>query len=649
MLPPQHSHSRRAVALWAKQDFWRSYGRSYHSHKLPISCSRGHITGQSRIVASTAFDMLHESFAPPNPRIRPRVPDIAHLVTPGISSTRSFSSSVSTSYEAEAVTEDLESGSETIDSTSSSEVGVPPSGKEEEQFLQELEEASMWHKDPSLWDPMRCRALAEKYDGYLNRMVQELPNDNVKKSIDADFQSQLLSSETVIFALKVLLKCQLQPEELATRVREWEKALGQLKQTPLTDHLSLRLLTANGKAGNVGRVLALLGLRKSRQYEPRDREFIFAIKALRVAQSSQNFNVFLPEAEQSPIDYNPTRWLDAILVNMHQRGYPLTTEIANHMLQCYASGYTGRAIHHFYRVVRRPVAEDGDTEMPIEDMPHEYLNLDERGYRRQPVKVNLSYNPALPPFYKKPSENKGKLMYYAMSQGASNRKKEMTRSEREQDPGFSPPLAAAFAFADSLLHGACGHKGIEFNTQSYNALITACVQRGALWRAVHVLDDVMPQKEATKPTAQSYNLLLAGFGRVGDVVMAQEYVRKMINTGIKPDAVTVREVANGLLNLGDAAAAVTVVQDFFNQHSVLPPYTTHLKILEVCLAREMLHEAKRYVYFIQQLWYWEPNDYHSDDFIKLMRATQRNEQLQKPALKQLFRYFGEDLDDSDFL
>jgi hypothetical protein len=101
--------------------------------------------------------------------------------------------------------------------------------------------------------------------------------------------------------------------------------------------------------------------------------------------------------------------------------------------------------------------------------------------------------------------------------------------------------------------------------------------------------------------------------------------------------------------LGDLPGGVTVVQDFFNQHSALPPYTTHIKILEFCLARGMMYEAKRYVYFLQQLWRWEPNEYHSEEFIKQMRATQRNSQLQKPALKQLFAYFGERLEDSDFL
>jgi pentatricopeptide repeat protein len=230
------------------------------------------------------------------------------------------------------------------------------------------------------------------------------------------------------------------------------------------------------------------------------------------------------------------------------------------------------------------------------------------------------------------------------------------RIERETEPDYSIPLASAFAFAHSLQQGACGHDPVVFNVECYNALIKACVYRGALWRAMNVLDTVIRNSTdengvSLRPNHISYNLILAGLARVGDVITAQRYYHKMLNEdNLEPDAFTVRAIVDGLLNLADAPAAVTVVQDFFNQHSVLPPYTTHCKILEFCLARGMIYEAKRYVYFIQQLWYWKPvENYHSKAFIQLMRATQHNTQLQKPALQKMFAYFGETLDDRDFL
>lgn len=511
-----------------------------------------------------------------------------------------------------------------------------------DSFMLDLERAAAWNHgqqgkvyDESLWEPDFCRTVADRYDTFLQQFVSDsnchLPKD-------------LLSAETVNLAFKVLLKSQLEPDELSQRVRSWERGLGELRQTPLTDHLSLRLLTANGKSGNVGRVLSLLQLRKSRGFAPRQREFVYAVTALQAAQAPRRRNIFVNEHEQPTID-NPTRWLDAILINMHDRGFALTTSMSNRMLHCYAAGYTGKAVHHFYRVVRRPVSTLSEDERPssTDGMPTDMFYLPDSGYQEHPVKVQLEYNRAAPPFYKKPAEVRGKLLYRPDSEQGE------LKLDRETDPSYSPALSGAFAFAESLQHGACGHDEVEFNTASYNALLRACVQRGALWRAMHLIDEVMPLKATTQPNTISYNFLLAGLARVGDVATQQEYYRQMQNAGLEPDAFTARAIVDGLLNLGDTPAAVTVVQDFFNQHSILPPYTTHIKILEFCLARDLIYEAKRYLYFLQQMWHWEPNAYHTESFVRMMRAAQKNTQLQRPALEKLFAYFGETLEDSDFL
>jgi hypothetical protein len=103
-----------------------------------------------------------------------------------------------------------------------------------------------------------------------------------------------------------------------------------------------------------------------------------------------------------------------------------------------------------------------------------------------------------------------------------------------------------------------------------------------------------------------------------------------------------------MLNLGDVASAISLVQDCFNQHSILPSYQTHLKILEFALGTGLRYEAKRHVYFIQQLWRWEKNPYHSEAFVRLMERTKKNPQLSREALEKVFAYFGEPLDNKDF-
>jgi pentatricopeptide repeat protein len=164
---------------------------------------------------------------------------------------------------------------------------------------------------------------------------------------------------------------------------------------------------------------------------------------------------------------------------------------------------------------------------------------------------------------------------------------------------------------------------------------------------MHILDEVMPSN-GIEPDVVAYNSLLLGLSRVGDTPTMKEYFNQMLIKDIAPTKETVEAIVDGLLNLGDVASAITVVQDCFNQHSILPPYTTHLKIFEFALGRSLDFEAKRHVYFIQQLWKWKRNEYHSEKFSRLVELTQKNPKLSKMALKELFAYFGETLDDSDF-
>lgn len=105
---------------------------------------------------------------------------------------------------------------------------------------------------------------------------------------------------------------------------------------------------------------------------------------------------------------------------------------------------------------------------------------------------------------------------------------------------------------------------------------------------------------------------------------------------------------DGYLNAGDISGCVTLVQDLFNQHHILPPYTSHLKIIEFAIGNDLVYEAKRQVFFIQQLWKYAPREGDSEDFQRTMMMTQRNRKLSKSSLKRLFAYFGEELRDDDF-
>lgn len=547
---------------------------------------------------------------------------------------------------------------------------------------------------------------------------------------------KLLSSKVLANAIRSLIRTRMDTPLLSQRIRDIEKIVGLIGWTPITEELSYRLLEANGKAGNVRRTLALLELRRRRGYTPREqdertfqegkelnnvgirrgeKEFIHAIQSIQSAQLPlrRSRNIYLHESQLSDMALdNPTRYLDAILLNMNQREVPLRPEIATQMLHCYASmGRTGRAIHYFYKVVRDPIEEDGfyiagphpthlgeeelgewkerrrrdgmgrvvvsgfedeeegdgneDEEDSIISIEEEDAIIDSSSTKER-TKPRMIMHP-LPPFHKIPSHVEGANLAMnsdhqrpisfvkASSRSSSSNQQEpaqsiktpKTKYEWEVDREWSLSLTAAFAFADSLTHGACGHDPIELNVGGWNCLIKACCYRGAFHRALKILNETMPQK-GIEPDSYSYNTILAGLARVGDISSLKEYLMNMTNKRVPIDKYTVQAMADGFLNVGDISGASTMVQDVFNQHDTLPPYTTHLKIVEFALSNGLIFEAKRHVYFIQQLWKWEPSPHHDKPFISMMEAMKHNPKLSKKALQKLFRHFSEELHDDDF-
>jgi len=237
--------------------------------------------------------------------------------------------------------------------------------------ISNIVKASQW-REGLTWDPQACTKAFNEYEEHLKyissrlqqKQQQEQQTTNtsisftdIAKKVHSDpktFSStqELVSPQIAEKAFKTILKMNIHTSVLSKRVRELERLIGSIRLTPITDSLSFRLLEANAKAGNVGRTMAILHLRKVKGYEPSITEFEYAIRSITSAglYLRCNRNVFIMESDQPGID-NPTRWLDAILINMSSRNFPLTTALANRMLDCYAqTGRSGKAIHYFYKV-----------------------------------------------------------------------------------------------------------------------------------------------------------------------------------------------------------------------------------------------------------------------------------------------------------
>ena len=128
----------------------------------------------------------------------------------------------------------------------------------------------------------------------------------------------------------------------------------------------------------------------------------------------------------------------------------------------------------------------------------------------------------------------------------------------------------------------------------------------------------------------------------------QKFFTAMNQRNVPLSRHVVRAMVDGYLNTSDVAGSITFVQDVFNQYSILPPYNTHLKILEMALASSNPYEATRHVYFLQQLWRFQPNDYHSGSLRRQVRLTVEHPSLSKEALQHMFQYFGYRLEEKDF-
>lgn len=209
--------------------------------------------------------------------------------------------------------------------------------------------AAQWQNSKS-WDPQISRDAVRNYILHLRYILQLQQQDT--DIVDAE--QNILSSHTASLAIQSLLRTKTQTAYLSTNIRHIERLLGSLQSIPMTNQLSFALLHANGKAGNIGRTMQLLALRKEHKFKPKKYEFQHAIQSIISAglDLRKHRNVYVPDEDdmQDPID-NPTRWLDAILINMEERGVTLDIKTANLMLNCFAStGRNAKATYWFFQV-----------------------------------------------------------------------------------------------------------------------------------------------------------------------------------------------------------------------------------------------------------------------------------------------------------
>jgi hypothetical protein len=308
-----------------------------------------------------------------------------------------------------------------------------------------------------------------------------------------------------------------------------------------------------------------------------------------------------------------------------------------------------------------PIPADGDIDDydsqptvlidPLQLSPEDIITTkDTMVYQNRKHRAKLVWR-SPPPREKVPSEIRGAVFSMGGGgggDGTTQQQQRRTKLDWEQQQDWSLALTAAFSFADSLTHGACGHGPVELNVDSWNALIKACCYRGALWRAMQVLEETMPSKGIV-PDAYSYTLLLDGLAKVGDLSSMRDYFWHVQNKDLVRRS-NVRAMVDGMINAGDVAGAVTFLQDMYNQHQIIVKHNVHLKVLEVALASDLVWEAERYVTVMEQIRSHEVNfAWDEPDFCRMLETFQKDPRTSRESIRKVFAYYGETLDERNFL
>ena len=268
-------------------------------------------------------------------------------------------------------------------------------------IINDITKASQWTKS-KLWDPQISRNAVRNYILHL-RYIHHLQKRH--KSLPSDEKDKLLlSPHTASLAIQSLLRTKTHTPQLSISIRKLERLLGSLESITMTDKLSYTLLHANGKTGNIGRTLNLLSFRQKHGFPPHKYEFNNAIQSIQSAALDvrQFRNVYLSDKNdvQDPMD-DPTRWLDAVLVNMYERNVPLDIYTANRMLNCFAAtGRNAKATYWFYQIKQKKTTEDDRSEDPTND-----------GLKETKIQMKMNRSPSfskVPGELKDQSRQKGK-------------------------------------------------------------------------------------------------------------------------------------------------------------------------------------------------------------------------------------------------
>ena len=182
-----------------------------------------------------------------------------------------------------------------------------------------------------------------------------------------------------------------------------------------------------------------------------------------------------------------------------------------------------------------------------------------------------------------------------------------------------------------------------------------------------------PRHNSLSPDAVTFNTLLNGFARRGDVRSCLDVIAAMSSNGVTADSVTVEALVLAAMQsyysydddkksqqggggggMGGVGGAISAVQSCWNQYNVLPRPTILYEVLEMSLAKGEVYEAKRCVFLLRQIVGTVPpavtqveqslggveHKKRGEVLFKSLRMYRKDERFSKEAIKALFAKYN---------
>lgn len=138
--------------------------------------------------------------------------------------------------------------------------------------------------------------------------------------------------------------------------------------------------------------------------------------------------------------------------------------------------------------------------------------------------------------------------------------------------------AGNFDFAKQLLYHAQS-ANVEIRSFVYNNFLTLLVRRNRVQEAVSLFSGLILKSQCYCPDTCTFNIVIRGLCREGEVEKAFELFNDMVSFGCLPDVVTYNALINGLSRVGEADRGLELLREVQSGNVISPDVVTYTSVI----------------------------------------------------------------------